>query len=122
MVEVRAHISAMELNSNGPDALVEPELPIEQDPLDEPAPAEVYREEAPADPVSEGESTKEETDPQEIFGSLWPFEDPAEVHLDPTIGRSAFRLQIQWMKANNYRFIPKQQVWVLKTNQCGGEL
>jgi len=88
IVEVRAHLSGMELNSNDPDSPIEPESSIEQDPLDEEQPVE-------REPISISESNDndeaEGINPVQLFGSLWPFENPAEVRLDPTIGRSLLR-------------------------------
>jgi len=119
IVEVRAHLSGMELNSNDPDSAVEPESSVEQDPLDEEQPID-------RDPVLAPESHDDDgvegVDPVELFGSLWPFESPAEVRLDPTVGRSLLRQQAQWMKDHGYRYLPAQRVWLLNTNQSGGEV
>lgn len=52
---------------------------------------------------------RSEDDAKVLFGGLWPLGDT--VKLDPTVGRSAFREQRDYLKANGYTFNSKEQSW-----------
>lgn len=47
-----------------------------------------------------------------LFGELWPLGET--VMLDPATDRSQFRQQRDYLKSNNYKYVPDRKVWVFQ--------
>ncbi len=63
-----------------------------------------------ADLPTEGQCENQpDGDTKALFGGLWPLGDT--VKLDPTVGRSIFREQRDYLKSNGYIFNSKEQIW-----------
>ncbi len=62
-----------------------------------------------ADVPTDGQARQSDDNTQALFSGLWPLGDT--VKLDPTVGRSIFREQRDYLKDNGYTFNSKAQIW-----------
>lgn len=119
VVEIRANLASISLS----EVQQPEEAPAEHeiDPLDEapappvnppngvgPLPVELSSPESESVPADD-EPDVDPNAPEAVFGSLWPLGEV--VKLDPTVDRSTFRQQRDWLKENGYRFRALSQDW-----------
>ena len=123
VMEVRARIGLWALDGID-DLRPEDEAPIvEPDPVDElptPVATPVVKPSAPEAEDKQAEPSEDKSEPKDsedelasLFGTLWPLGD--EVKLDPTVDRSRFRTQKDYIKSIGYKFRPLDQVWEKKS-------
>jgi hypothetical protein len=124
IVEMRARLASMSLDTDRPTTAAEPVGIEERDPIDEPetptaaaqatppepAPAPPLHDRADADSHSPpAAATTTGNEEAALFAELWPLGE--EVKLDPVVGRPLLRQQIDALKRRGYRYNAQRQVW-----------